>query len=222
MVRMGGKHVIHAEIHTCHDCRFSGTAHDFLERTITEHMVRRYFEEVAFRIHDEPEGARAAPSGRDAACRKELRVLRTPLPHVQYYWAALAAPALGLTAVEAGKLFTRAYWCLRLEPSARLAKPRLQAWKKLFLREAIGRLRQGLQRERSGPLVYLVAELCRRSGRFSLSRRYFESFLKRAKGPMYLRQAAVKLLEAARARDAGHKTMEEILYDQPQDSRRGE
>jgi len=47
LVRMHGKHVIQAQIHTCGECRFSGYAQDFLDRSISDATVERYFREFA-------------------------------------------------------------------------------------------------------------------------------------------------------------------------------
>jgi uncharacterized protein (DUF2225 family) len=199
MLRMKGKHIIQAEIHTCQGCHFSGYAHDFTLRSVTGSMVKRFFEIRP--IQEAP---------LDTGQRKP----ETPLPHQQYHWAALSAPAIGLTPTDAGLRFVRAYWCLRLPPSSMLPAPALKKLRKRYLREAISRLRQGLRFEKKRSLVFLIGELCRRNGNFLLACQYFERFLTREKGPRYLKLATMKLLVAARMGDAGDKTMEELLYDQ--------
>lgn len=231
LVRMQGRHVIQAEIHTCKHCRFSGYDHDFVSRLVSGHMVNRFFEEVAGQLADEPGAKPSATSGDEEKPRSKTKrggsrrtslgsLSQTPLPHVQYYWASLAAPALGLTPVETGLRWVRAYWCLRLPPSNNLPEKRRQELQKYFLREGISRLRQGLRHEKSSSLVYLIGELCRRNSYFNLSRRYFERFLEREKGALYLRQASNKLLAAAIQQNSHPKTMEEVLYDEAKDSMR--
>lgn len=208
LIRMKGKHLIQAQIHTCLRCGYSGLADDFTDRHISKSVERAFFEKIAKHIRSQ------ASSPARPGCAQ------TPLPHVQYHWAALAAEALNLAPGEIALRFLRAYWCLRLPPSIDLDEQTLAPMRKTYLREAISRFRQGLRRERNRVVVYLIGELCRRNGNFGLAAQYFERYIYRERGPRYLKLAAQKLLCAARAADAGEKTMEEVLYDQPQDSHR--
>jgi len=222
-VRMSGEHVIQAEIHCCPKCHFAGLARDFLDRQISEPMVERFFHEYAERLHDED-----APED-DEVEEEELEVDDvdecSPLPHTRYAWSAVLAPLLGLTPKEIGLRMLRAYWCLRIEPSAALPRNDRSALRTLYLRQAIAFLRKSLRQEKDPNLVYLVAELCRRNGSFVRSENYFDRFLTRcasANGSRleesYLHRAAQRLVAAARAHDASEKTMEELLYEADESS----
>ncbi|MCZ6792772.1 MAG: DUF2225 domain-containing protein [Planctomycetota bacterium] len=224
LIRMQGRHVIQAEIHTCLRCRFSGTTEDFTSRTVPAERIKRYFSDVLPRLSDHPEtdsavlGLRRPGAGGDSrpsnTRRRKLRhISRTPLPHVQYYWAALVGPTLGLAPTEIGLHFVRAYWCLRLAPAADLAETLLKPLRKVFLRGAIRHLRQGLRNEKNRALVYLIAELCRRNDYFGLANHYFERFLYKEKHvPSYLKRAARRLFVASRNGDSQEKSMEDVLY----------
>jgi uncharacterized protein (DUF2225 family) len=214
LVRMPGRHVIQAEIHTCSACRFSGYASDFLELQVSEPMVERYFREFAEKLYATGDG-RGRASG-------------APLPHLQYYWSALVAPLLGLPPKETGFRMLRAYWCLRLSPSSRLPAKERDGLGKLYLRRAIAYLRKALRHEQDSALVYLIGELCRRNGSFVRAQHYFDRFLgssacgvRSEKSLEYLRRAARKLLEAVERQDAADKSMEEILYPAADEPERG-
>lgn len=206
-VRMEGtRHLIQAEIHTCRRCRFSGYPEDFVSRSISRDMEKSFLGQLVRDLHDD------RANGREP-------VESTPLPHVQYHWAALAATAMSTPAPEVGRLYLRAYWCLRLSPSADLPDDALAKLRKLYLRHAISRLRQGVRADRDRAVVYLIGELCRRNANFGLAAHYFERYVYREKGPRYLKQAARKLLLSVADRDSTEKTMEEILYDSPRADR---
>lgn len=208
LVRMKGKHLIQAEIHTCQKCRFSGYARDFTVRRVSNSMVKRFFRTYAHLLRDD-HSSRAIG---DASPGNGSKLSQTPLPHLQYHWAALASPAIGLSPTETGLRMVRAYWCLRLSPSSSLPDGTLKKLRKLYLRDTISRLRQGLRFEKNRTLVYLVAELCRRNGNYLLASQYFERFISREDGPRYLKHAARKLLEAAKHGDSADRTMEQTLY----------
>ncbi|HLU46431.1 MAG TPA: DUF2225 domain-containing protein [Planctomycetota bacterium] len=210
LIRMDGKHVIQAEIHSCQNCKFSGLAEDFTSRTVTKTMVDRFVREVVDRLVDD--SAQHARNWNPA-------VSRTPLPHVQHFWSALAGDALGLSAGEIGQRYLRAYWSLRLSPSRDLPEAELKVLRKRFLQEAIAHFRHGVRREANRVVVYLIGELCRRNGNFGLAEQYFDRFLYREEGPSYLKQAARKLQKAVRDGDASERTMEEVLYDANYDRR---
>lgn len=216
LVRMREKHVIQAEIHTCQKCRFSGYARDFTTRRVPGSTVKRFFEEYAHLLRDHYSSGYLIP---DPAASASLPP-QTPLPHLQYYWAAIVTPLLGLSPTEAGLRLLRAYWCLRLQPSLRLPTPTLAKLRKLYLREAISRFRQGLRHEKNRVFVYLIGELCRRNGNFLLAAHYFERFLEREVGPRYLKRAAKALLVAAKGSDSSEKTLEEVLYGEKGSSKR--
>lgn len=209
LIRMEGKHVIQAEIHSCQNCKFSGPAEDFMDRTITKGMIDRFVSDVVDRLTDD--------SSRHSR-NWNPTVSRTPLPHVQHYWSALTGEALGLPASEIGRRYLRAYWSLRLAPSRDLPAAELKVLRKRYLQETIALLRHGLRRERNRVVVYLVGELCRRNSNFGLAEQYFDRFLYREEGPSYLKQAARKLQASVRDGDSGERTMEQVLYDQEQDS----
>ncbi len=145
LIRMRGKHVIQAEIHTCLRCKFSGYTEDFTNRNVPADRVKLYFEEVVHSLPDEPgsekrfsatPGSRAskattktprrAARGKTGQAKRTIRkITRTPLPHLQYYWSALAGPTIGLTSMEIGHRLVSAYWCLRLSPTCDLARSTL-------------------------------------------------------------------------------------------------
>ncbi len=219
LMRMQGKHIIQAEIHTCLACRYSGFASDFLDRNISDPMVERYFREFAEKL--EPKSNDAGPNAKPEG---------TPLPHLQYYWSAQLSPLIGLTPKETGMRMLRAYWCLRLAPSSSLPDKQLGKLDKLYLRQAIAYLRKALRHEKDRTLIYLVAELCRRNRSFVRAANYFQRFVDTSCGPStgrrastenpyeYLLQAAEKLREAVRREDSTPKTMEELLYPRTDES----
>ena len=186
LLRMHGKHVIQAEVHTCARCRFSGYAADFL-RTISPGAQRRFLDEVSPALED---GASS-----DGAL------------HV----ASEASP-------PQGERLVRAYWCLRLPPSLSLPLNTRKSLGKIYLKGAIQKLRQGLRQEGDPSRLYLIGELCRRNENFLLAVSYFRRFLEREDGARYLKQAAVKLIQAARENSPGGMSMEEILYNNAQDA----
>ena len=217
LVRMAGRHIIQVEIHTCGRCRYSGYAPDFLrdlpplfgERflaNISPLLVEREVGGEAESIEGAEGNVPAPPPG------------RTPLPDVQYYWAFKAAEALGTSAQLQGELLLRAYWCLRLPPSSSLPPETRELRRRTYLRGAVQKLRQDIAAARDPNRIYLVAELCRRKGNFRLAVGYFRRFLEETEGARYLKQAAVKLLAAARDRTSREMTMEEILFDGAPDS----
>ncbi len=316
-VRMKGKHIIQAEIHTCPQCRYSGLAGDFLRDISTEARLL-FLRDVAPGLVDEDEdraedraprkltagknaarkstgrkGTRAktdrgagesiteetleescshsrspAPSssevdpseadspdaggsagassrsrqpsrpGMDDAKRglkKSKKSLarrrrteesrfsgpiplhpckRTPLAHIQYYWAAKTGEALGYSSHALGEHLLRAYWCLRIAPSSKLPASDLKRLRKRYLTEAIRRFRQGLRHQKNPNILYLVAELCRRNSNFLLSTRYFQRFFEKgAEACEYLLRAAEKLCRVAEGKLSTELSMEEVLYD---------
>jgi len=216
LVRMEGKHIIQAEVHTCLQCHFSGFGADFL-RTISPAARRRFREEVSPTLIDDTASLDAPPvlprQPQKSRASSLPEYKRTPLPDVQYYWAYRTAEALALPPVAQGMRLLRAYWCLRLDPTARLPASRLKALRKLYLRGAIQKLRQGVRFEPDPNLGYLIGELCRRNENYLLAISYFRRFLEREGGAMYLKLAAKKLLEVARNRISDPLSMEEVLYD---------
>ncbi len=201
LVRMGGKHIIQAEIHTCNKCRFSGYASDFV-RTISPPARTRFIEEVAPTLVDDP----------GSTTSRGLSPQKTPLPDVQYHWAARTAEALGLPACEQADRWVRAYWCLRLAPSSYVADALKKSLKKLYLTRAISRLRQGLRSDRDRNRVFLVGELSRRNNNFLMASHYLRRFVERENGAPYLKAAALKLLELSQKRVSQDLTLEEVLY----------
>jgi hypothetical protein len=216
LVRMEGKHIIQAEVHTCLHCHFSGFGADFL-RTISPAARRRFREEVSPLLVDDATALGAPPVERQGqkarAGSSRPEYTRTPLPDIQYYWSYRTAEALALPPVSQGLRLVRAYWCLRLDPTARLPAPRLKALRKLYLRGAIQKLRQGVRFEPDPNLIYLIGELCRRNENYLLAIGYFRRFLERDGGAMYLKLAAKRLIEEARNRVPDPLSMEEVLYD---------
>jgi hypothetical protein len=202
LVRMSGKHVIQAEVHTCRHCRYSGFTPDFLH-TFAPGVQQRFLREVT------PVLSRDLPG----PVRDGTPPGHTPLPHLQYFWAFKTAAALGLSTLAQGKRLLRAYWCLRLEPATGLSPRTLKELERLYLRGTIQKLRQSLRFEKDANLLYLVAELCRRNGNFLLAVSYFRRFIKSAKGAPYLRRAAPRLLDLAARKRASGVTMEEVLYN---------
>ncbi len=208
LVRMSGKHIIQAEIHTCHKCRFSGYASDFV-RTISPETRKRFLEEVSPTLTDDGASSTA----------KDPSPPRTPLPDVQYHWAARAAEALDLPPGEQGDRWIRAYWCLRLAPSSYVAPALKKALKKLYLKWAISKLRQGLRTDRDRNRVYLIGELSRRNGNFLMAISYLRRFQEREDGAPYLKIAAQKLVDLAQRRIAADLSLEEVLYDPKPDAK---
>ncbi len=273
-VRMKGKHIIQAEIHTCHQCRYSGYTEDFFREVSTDERLS-FLMNVAPQLLDEDEQVpvermpaatsstkldpkKAAPksaTGSKASAktnaktnakaeesrkrlktakkglakrrrrahqerRVELKVpltpcQRTPMPHVQYYWAAKAAEVLGFRAHAQAQRILRAYWCLRIAPTSKLPDRVLKRLRKRYLTEAIRKFRQDLRYQKDPHVVYLVAELCRRNGNFLLATSYFRRFFEKSKKTTrrYLRQAAEKLYLVAKEKLATEISMEEVLYN---------
>ena len=213
LLRMHGKHVIQAEVHTCARCRFSGYAADFL-RTISPGAQRRFLDEVSPALED----GVSSDGALHVASEASPPAHRTPLPHVQYQWASQTAEAIGLPPTPQGERLVRAYWCLRLPPSLSLPLSTRKSLGKIYLKGAIQKLRQGLRQEGDPSRLYLIGELCRRNENFLLAVSYFRRFLEREDGARYLKQAAVKLIQAARENSPGGMSMEEILYNNAQDA----
>lgn len=213
-VRMRGKHVIQAEIHTCHSCRFSGYTTDFL-RDLSPASRERFLIEVAAVLTDEATNPNRAKTDDAPAAPREprTRLRRTPLPHVQYSWAAKTAEVIGLSAHEQGMRLVRAYWCLRIPPSNQLDAARRERTERRCLTAAIRKLRQDLRHRDDPHDLYLVAELCRRNRNFLLAESYFKRFLRQKGARRYVRQAAEKLLLVAREHLAEPLSMEDILYN---------
>ncbi len=139
---------------------------------------------------------------------------RTPMPHIQYYWAAKTGEPLGFSSQEQGERILRAYWCLRVSPSSKLPARNLKQLRKRYLTEAIRKFRQGLRHQKDPNIVYLVAELCRRNGNFLLATGYFRRFFEKSPGACeYLLQASEKLYLVAKEKLATELSMEEVLYD---------
>jgi len=249
-VRMQGKHIIQAEIHTCHHCCFSGYTDDFLD-DISAKTQEMFLRDVAPQLlaQDENETSllRSTRRSKNESSTKRMRSLKpvraekaerssrsrkattsgrspkrqqgpnrcktTPLPHVQYDWAARTAEALGLSAYEQAHRLLRAYWCLRIAPSANLDEKVLARLRKSYLQQAIRKFRQELRYQKDPHVVFLVAEICRRNGNFALAMGYFRRFLEREKQTKgYLRQAAEKLYLASKERISVELSMEEVLY----------
>jgi hypothetical protein len=227
LLRMHGKHVIQAEVHTCAKCRFSGYGADFL-RTFSPGGQRRFLQEVSpLLVDDIPSAATASSGGKSGAAGKPAANLggkistpsyRTPLPHVQYQWASQTAEAVGLPATPQGERWVRAYWCLRLPPSASLPFGTRKALGKIYLKGAIQKLRQGLRLDEDPNRLYLIGELCRRNENYLLAISYFRRFLEREDGARYLKHAARKLSQAAREQSSEGMTMEQVLYKDAQDA----
>ena len=207
LVRMDGQHVIQADIHTCRKCRFSGYPNDFL-LTISKPEKARFTAISATLLAEELDlPTHAAGSRRGAAGTK-----RNLLSDVQYFWSFRTAEALGFSATEQGLRLARAYWCTRLAPTKSLEANELKRRRKMYLKIAIQKLRQGLRFEKDTNLLYLIGELCRRSSNFLLAESYFRRFQEQANAPTYLLQAAQKLSAFSRNKNASHATMEGLLY----------
>jgi uncharacterized protein (DUF2225 family) len=202
LVRMKGKHVIQAEIHNCPKCHFAGYASEFLGEIGSE-AREKFLEEVSPWL----------VLGLLPKCSARADYSQAPTPDVQYYWAYKTSEALSLPVASQAEKLLRAYWCMRLPPSTGLPSRTREALRKVYLSSAIRKLRQALRTNPGGHRVYLIAELCRRSGNFLLSAGYFRRFLEKETGPRYLKQAASRLLEAARAGLSREMSMEEILMD---------
>lgn len=201
LVRIKGKHIIQAEIHSCQTCRYSGFTKDFLINCLPEIATE-------FRTQVTPilTGVPGAPQA------------STPFPDLQYLWAYQSALFLKRPALTLGLLLLRAYWCLRLPPTSNLPAKEMEKRKQKYLPLCIEHLRQSLRGSRNPHLYYLLGELSRRMGNFDDSTAYFEKFLTRPQGAHYLQLATMKLLSAARDRDGREKTMEELLYDHKTES----
>ena len=108
-VRMKGKHIIQAEVHTCQECRFSGFTNDFSINS-TDYLGDRFRSEVLPQLTGGPSS----------------QITSTPLPDIQYYWAYKSAQFLKRPSTNLGNRLLRAYWCLRLAPSSYLPADELQ------------------------------------------------------------------------------------------------
>ncbi len=201
LIRMKGRHIIQAAIHTCLRCKYSGYPEDF-NVTLRRSVAERFLAELS----------------------PTLRGSETPvpLPDLQYYWSYLCAQFRSLPELELGLRLLRASWCLRLPPSRDLPPPEIQKRQKLYLTGAIHHLR-GDDRWNGPPVIlYLLAELSRRNGEFPMAVGYFKRFLDRSVReptavPKYLRLAAMKLLRNAEQGHGQNRTMEEIVYaDSPE------
>jgi hypothetical protein len=199
---MKGKHVIQAEIHHCPKCHFSGYPSEFLEEIGAE-AREKFLEDVSPRL----------VLGRLPKCSERVEYAQAPTPDIQYYWAYKTAEALSLPVASQADKLLLAYWCLRLPPSTGLPSSTREALCKVYLSSAIRKMRQAVRTAPGDHRVYLIAELCRRSGNFILAVSYFRRFLERESGPRYLKQAASRLLQAARAGLSRGMSMEEVLSD---------
>ncbi len=200
LLRMEGRHVIQVEIHACPRCRFSGYPPDF-SINIQRAQCERFLAEVTPKLAGDEGPA-------------------TP-PDIHYLWAYRSAAFLSRGDAVRGLLLLRAYWCLRLPPTADLVPEVLAGRRRIYLAGAIHHLRQGV-RERVSPIqLYVLAELNRRAAQFPMATGYFKRFLDasvvRDDVPKYLRLAAAKLLVSAERGDGRDLTMEELVYaDSPE------
>jgi hypothetical protein len=201
LIRMKGKHVIQAEVHSCPNCRYSGFTKDFALNT-TPFVSDQFLAEVTPCL---------------TGCPKKS-ISTTPLPDVQYYWAYKSASFLKRPALALGERLLRAYWCLRLPPSSQIPPPKIDSRKKVYLGECITHFMQSLRGNRNPHIYYLIAELSRRQGDFESAQAFFKKFLAKKLAAKYLRFAATKLIAAAEDEDNRDFTMEEILYDQKTES----
>ncbi|HZN58561.1 MAG TPA: DUF2225 domain-containing protein [Planctomycetota bacterium] len=215
LVRMEGRHVIQAEVHSCPRCRFSGYPSDFL-RTLSPAQGKRFLRDVSPRLASSGTTvptAHSTPLEQRASVETSEAPKGSPLPHLQYQWAARTAESLGISPLRQGLLWVRAYWCLRLPPAADHLSVAVRAsLEKLYLKWAIARLRQGLRDATDPHPLYLVAELCRRNGNFLLAVGYFRKFLEAPGAAPYLTLAARRLLQRAQRRDSQSLRLEELLY----------
>jgi len=200
LVRMEGKHLIQAAIHTCLRCRYSGYAEDFT-LTLRKSVAERFLAEVSPKLR-----------------KCEFLI---PHPDLQYYWSYLCLALRSRSDRELGMRLLRAYWCLRLPPSRDLLPQEVDRRSKRYLTGAIHHLCRDSQEMRSPVQTYLIAELSRRNGEFPAAVGHFKRFLEMARGPgpvpAYLRLAARKLLRTAEQGDRRSRTMEEIVYaDSPE------
>ena len=196
-VRMKGKHIIQAEVHTCQECRFSGFTNDFSINS-TDYLGDRFRSEVLPQLTGGP------------GCQ----ITSTPLPDIQYYWAYKSAQFLKRPSTNLGNRLLRAYWCLRLAPSSYLPADELQKRREKYLTGAVLHLRQSLRGNRNPHVYYLLGEINRRLGDFETAKNFFKKFLTRKPTAKYLRIAATKLTTSSEEHDSREFTMEEILYDQ--------
>ena len=197
LIQMKGKHIIQAEIHTCHRCGYSGYRDDFFTQAgkagllIPEHL-QKY-----------------------SAMNKEYK--RTPLPHEQYYRTFQIRELFDEgDPIDRALLLVRAYWCLRLAPSSKLDAKELKGLENLYLKEAIKQFRKSISKRNSATLYYLLAEICRRAGNFSQSTFYFKKAMQHDLLPEYLMTASKKLLLAAQEKIDNHMSIEGVLYDTEQ------
>ena len=207
LIRMDGQHVIQADIHTCRKCRFSGYPRDFM-LTVSKPEKTRFTTMSSTLLAEELDlPSRPANRRRGAAGTK-----RTLMPDVQYFWSYKTVEALGFSATDQGLRLARAYWCTRLAPTKHLETTELKRRRKVYLKIAIQKLRQGLRFEKDSNLLYLIGELCRRNSNFLLAESYFRRFQEHTDAPAYLRDAARKLSVFSQNKNASHATMEGLLY----------
>ncbi len=197
LIRMKGKHIIQAEVHTCQNCRFSGFTRDFQINT-PPNLGETFCAEVTPKLTGGPKSS----------------ISSTPLADVQYFWAYQSAKYLTRPSVNLGTRLLRAYWCLRLPPSSHLPATERVRRKKRYLTGCVRHLQQSLRGNRNPHTYYLLGELNRRRGDFDAADEFFKKFLTKPGAVKYLRMAATKLLVLAKQEDARDMTMEEILYDQ--------
>jgi hypothetical protein len=195
LLRMEGRHVIQVEIHSCLRCRYAGYPRDFAA-SFQRALCERFLSEISPKMAGD-EGP-ATPSD------------------VQYLWAYRRAAFLGKSEEEQGLLLLRAFWCLRLPPSADLPAEVIAGRRRIYLAGAIHHLRQGARDGASPMRLYLLAELSRRAGQFPVATGYFKRFLDacsvRDDVPKYLRLAAAKLLASSERSESRDMTMEELVY----------
>lgn len=194
LVRMKGRHIIQAEIHTCSSCRYSGYTSDFRIKCSSD-IGEKFCAEVMPNLKGGPKSA----------------VSSTPLPDVQYQWAYEASTWLGRSNLRLGNLLLRAYWCLRLPPSSHLPGGEIKKRQQKYLGGSIDHFKQTLRGNRDPYRYYLLGELCRRAGQFDLSKTYFNKFLTKKDTANYLQQAAVKLGKLADQSDSKHRTITEMV-----------
>jgi uncharacterized protein (DUF2225 family) len=201
LVRMRGKHIIQAEIHTCQNCRYCGYTKDFAINSTPE-LGERFCAEVTPQLTGGPTGS----------------ISSTPLSDIQYYWAYESAKFLNRSSLNLGTRLLRAYWCLRLAPSSHLPQTEIAKRKAKYLAGCIHHFKQSLRGNRNPHLYYLLGELNRRLGDCDVATSYLEKFLAKRSTAKYLRTAANKLVALTNDGDSRELTMEELLYDHKTES----
>lgn len=201
LIRMKGKHIIQAEVHTCQNCRFSGYTKDFAINS-SQQLSDRFHAEITPQLTGGPRNS----------------ITSTPLSDIQYYWSYESAKFLSRASIDLGSRLLRAYWCLRLPPSSQLSQSEIKKRKQKYLKGSIRHFKLSLRGNRNPHLYYLLGELNRRVADFESAEAYFTKFLSKHSTVKYLRMAATKLLISSREGDSRDFTMEEILYDQKTES----